>query len=209
MCQICVLLCEDKPDHLALRERTLPAHMLYVARQKGVDVLHRGVALDYEIGSANRTVSFGFADDLECVGDLVVRDSFTTAGLYAEDKTIRLEGLMHLPRVRGLGGEDGSRMEGSRRNLGEPEQSAPCNELGTEQFAIECSAHQTPVERATLPDRPEGRQKSVRAFRVAKAARVRLEFACRQVVNFGAVVRSSFRFDEHVLAALTNTCLLD
>jgi hypothetical protein len=61
-----------------------------------------------------------------------------------------------------------------------------------------------------LPDRPEGREKSLCAFRVAKAAHAPKEtplrdaplaFTRRLVVVLRPVVQSRCRFDQHVLHA--------
>lgn len=119
MSQLYVLVCEDKPNHLALRERTFAEHMLYLAQQKSVHVLHSGVTLDYEMGDANGAVIIVLADDLKCVGDFVARDPFTTAGLYAEVKIKRWDGQVHLPAGSGRNGKDDSELESRRPMSGE------------------------------------------------------------------------------------------
>jgi uncharacterized protein YciI len=86
MSQLYVLVCEDKPDQLALRTSTLASHMHYLGTQKSVTVLHGGVTLDYETGTANGAVIIVEAEDLKNVGDFVARDPFTIAGLFAEVK---------------------------------------------------------------------------------------------------------------------------
>jgi uncharacterized protein YciI len=170
MSQLYVLVCEDKPNHLALREQTLPAHMLYVAQQKYVHILHSGVTLDYKMGTANGAVIFVLADDLKCVGDFVAHDPFATAGLYVEVKIKRWDSLVNLPEVREHDGRNDSRSENSLRVPGESGEYAP---------------------------RPEGPQKLLRRLRVAKAALAKLAFAPRLVATLRAVVQPDFRFDEH------------
>ncbi len=56
-----------------------------------------------------------------------------------------------------------------------------------------------PPDREVLPDRPEAREKFLRAFRVAKAAHATLTFTRWLVAVLCAVVQSCGRFDEHVL----------
>jgi len=56
-----------------------------------------------------------------------------------------------------------------------------------------------PLEREVLPNRPEAREKFLRAFRVMKAAHATLAFACRLVAVLCTVVQACSRFDENVL----------
>jgi uncharacterized protein YciI len=129
MSQLYVLVCEDKPDRLALREQTLRAHMFYVAQQKYVNVLHSGVTLDYEVGTANGAVIIVLADDLKCVGDFVAHDPFTTADLYAEVKIKRWDGMVHVPGLRGRDSSDDSRSKGARHTLEESGEFAPWSDF--------------------------------------------------------------------------------
>jgi uncharacterized protein len=101
MSQLYVLVCEDKPDHLALREQNLDGHLRYLETQTSVTLLHSGVTLDYELGTANGSIIIVSADDLKHVGDFVARDPFTLAGLYKEVKIKRWDCQMKVPAVGG------------------------------------------------------------------------------------------------------------
>lgn len=98
-----VLIFEDKPDLLSLRERTLNAHLRYLDEQTRVEVLHGGATLDYEVGNVNGAVMIISSDDLKDVGDFVAHDPFTLVGLFKEVKIKRWDYSMSASTVRQRG----------------------------------------------------------------------------------------------------------
>ncbi|MBP0589446.1 YciI family protein [Paraburkholderia sp. LEh10] len=103
MSRLYVLIFEDKPDLLSLRERTLNAHLRYLVEQTRVEVLHGGATLDYEAGNVNGAVMIISSDDLKDVGDFVAHDPFTLAGLFKEVKIKRWDYSMSALTVRQTG----------------------------------------------------------------------------------------------------------
>ncbi|KGW62463.1 hypothetical protein Y039_3645 [Burkholderia pseudomallei MSHR1029] len=86
-----------------------------------------------------------------------------------------------------------------RRILGDLGKFTPRREAYGEVFAIKRSTQQMPLQGEVLADRPEAREESLSALRVAKSPHASLAFAGRLMAVLGAVVHAGGGLHEHVL----------
>lgn len=76
------LICRDKPDHLAVRQDTRPAHLEFL-NSLGGDLKFAGPFLD-DAGAPNGSLVMIQAEDIEAAKAIAARDPYATAGLFAD-----------------------------------------------------------------------------------------------------------------------------
>lgn len=77
-----ILLCRDKPDSLALRKQTRPAHLDYF-KSYGNKLILGGPMLD-AAGDPKGSMMVIEAEDEAAARELSANDPYTKAGLFAE-----------------------------------------------------------------------------------------------------------------------------
>ncbi len=81
-----ILLCRDKPDSLALRTKTRPAHLDYFGKF-GSRLILGGPMLDDDGNPAGSMLVIDAADEAEA-NDIAAHDPYKQAGLFAEVSVI-------------------------------------------------------------------------------------------------------------------------
>lgn len=117
----------------------------------------------------------------------------TETPCFQIDGAVTLAEYVHKGRGRDL------HVSCGRRILGDLGKFTPRREAYGEVFAIKRSTQQMPLQGEVLADRPEAREESLSALRVAKSPHASLAFAGRLMAVLGAVVHAGGGLHEHVL----------
>jgi uncharacterized protein YciI len=76
-------ICTDKPDHLAVRSQTRPAHLAYLQDLNSKDALKfAGPFIDAD-GKPNGTLAVIEAEDRKAAEAITASDPYAKAGLFA------------------------------------------------------------------------------------------------------------------------------